>query len=184
MTYLTSADLANKLGTTLTASQTAYLNSVLSSAIDAYIDSMTGTTFGSTTPTTVYADGDNTSILSIPTMHTITSVSDDASNVIDSTRYKLYPRASSDKLAIRSLDTWDEGNENYAIVGVLGHKNVPADIRIVALELASNALIENISGLKSESVGDWSVSYDNAVKEISSQSLGILESYTRLSRRI
>jgi len=183
MTYITQPNLEAKLGRTLTANESSYFTSVLAPSIDAYIDKQTGTTFGGSTPSTIYVDGNDEELVVIPTMHTITEVKQDEVIMAVNT-YSLYPRGAVDSLAIRNTADWNKGDENISVTGVLGYTVIPADIKLAALELATNSMTEIVNGYKSESVGDWSVSYDNSIKGITPQSLGILEGYARLSRRM
>jgi hypothetical protein len=182
--YTTTENIENKLGATLTPEQAAYLTDVLSPAIVSYIDNATNASFANV-GATVYADGEGTSLLSIPTMNTITELRNENGDVIPSTEYSLYPAGSTNKIAIRHKNgTWDDGYENFTVVGNLGYADVPDDIVHVATELAINALTVNNSGLKSEKVGDWSATYADVEKSISPISMNILKSYDRLSRRI
>lgn len=187
MAYTTTANIESKLGAALTTEQVAYFTNVLSGGIDAYINQKTQTMFASVDTTNVYVSGDGSSVLVIPTMNTITAVvrisgADDES-VITTSDYVTYPRGEDDKYALRSKSGfWSEGFENYKITGKLGYKKIPEDIIYVATELAVNGLNANTNNYKSEKVGDWSVTYADADKFLSSESLGILASYRRLSR--
>lgn len=185
--YTTQAHIEAKLGTSLSASQVTFFNNVLDSAIDVFVNTQTGTQFGATVAGDVYVDGSGTSEMTIPTMHTITAVAeideDDVEEVV--TDYLLFPRGKDDKFSVRHKSgTWEENIENYKISGILGHKTVPGDITLVATELAVNALNENNNNYKSESVGDWSVTYAEMEKTLSRESKEILNGYKRLSRGI
>lgn len=182
--YTTTENIKNKLGQSLTEHQAAYFTDVLSPVIDTYIDNQTNTSFVNGAAT-VYADGEGTSLLIIPTMNTVTAVRNESGDTIPSTDYTLLPQGSTEKTAIRSkAGIWSEGYENYSIIGKLGHSAVPETITHIATELAVNALTVNNSGLKSEKVGDWSATYADVEKNISPLSLELLKSYDRLSRRI
>lgn len=187
--YTTQANVEAKLGTTLTDDQASYFINVLSPAIDRYIERETGMIYGSTTAVSVYVDGTGTGTLIIPTMNTITAVArvntDGTEEAISVDDYSTYPRGDTDKYALRHLNgTWEEGIENYKVTGKSGASTVPADIVMVATELAINALNESNTNYKSESVGDWSATYAETNKSISDESRNILLSKRRLSRSI
>lgn len=187
--YTTVDYIQNKLGDTLTDSQSSYFDSVLDSSIDKFIDSQTHTQFGSEDEVDVYVTGEFSPMLVIPTMHDITEVyvvnDDDTETLIDPTTYSLYPRGDDDKYAIRKIGgMWYEGFENYKVVGKLGFKDIPGDIALVATELAVNAFQSNYNNYASERVGDWAVTYKDMSASLSSESQSILNSYTRLSRSI
>lgn len=187
--YTTTDNIESKLGASLTTAQKSYFTNVLSRAISKYIDTQTGTTFGSRKIVDVYIDGEDNFQGIIPTMHTITGIynvdSGDTATLIDASAYNFYPRGSDQVYAIRNINgTWAEGLDNIKITGMLGYKNVPDDITLVATELAVNALNDNSTGYKSEKVGDWSATYADIQKSISTESTAILRSYNRLSRRI
>lgn len=189
MAYTTQENIEDKLEAALSQDQADYFTNVLSPAIDAFINQQTETQFGSDTAANVYVNGECSSILVIPTMHTITDlvkVEDDGTETTISTDdYVTYPQGEADKYAIRSrTGTWDEGFENYKVSGKLGYTAIPADITLVATELAVNALNENVGNYKSERVGDWAVTYADTAKTLSSDSQQILANYRRLSRSI
>lgn len=188
MAYTTTANIAAKLGRSLTTEETTYFSSVLSAGIDAYIERMTGVTFGSTVSTSVYVQSDGTSTLVIPTMHDITAVArlkDDGSEegvAVDD--YYTYPRGANDKLALKHINGEWEENAEYKITGELGYTAVPGDITSIATDMAVYALTENSNNYKSEKVGDWSATYAETDTTISPESLAILSGYQRLSRSI
>lgn len=185
MAYVTKADIEAALGTTLTAEQTTYFESVISPGIDAYIDKETETSFGGTIPQVVYVSGNGSSLLIIPTMHTITGVTKlDDSTVVPISEYTLIKANSDDVYAIKHKNaTWDDDIMNYTVSGIPGHKAVPADIKMVATELALASLSnQSVNGYKSEKVGDWSVTYGDS--ETSTRSISTLHSYRRLSRSL
>ena len=183
MAYTTIEQVTSAMGS-LTDEQTAYFSSTLDAAIDKYINKETETYFGETASTTAYASGDGTSTLIIPTMHTITAVKDESGNVVPAETYYAYPRHSYEKYAIMGQN-WSEGVENYRIEGIMGYKTVPADIISVATELAVNklsGLTASTKGYKSEKTGDWSATYLDGEKNLSTNSLSTLSGYLRLSR--
>jgi hypothetical protein len=187
--YTTEANIAARLGTSLTDDQASYFNDVLSDSIDAYINRVTGTAFSSTDSVDVYVDGTDSNMLIIPTMHDITSVSvvenDGTETAIPVDEYRTYPQGETDKYAIRNLNgTWTEGIENYKVTGSVGFTDVPADLVEVATEMAVNSLNANVNNYQSEKVGDWSVTYSGAQNSLSSDSVSTLNSYRRLSRSI
>lgn len=188
--YTTAVNAANRLQIELSPEQTAYFNDVMDKAIDEYIDGETRTTFGGTEVTTVYVDGSCTNMLVIPTMHDITQIQklardDSVEETLDTSDYLLYPSGDPDTYAIRLRSgIFTEGFENYAITGVLGHRDVPEDIMMVATELAANGINQNISNIKRERVGDWDVIYKDADTELSLDSTSTLARYKRLSRSI
>lgn len=188
--YTNATNLEGRLGTTLTSSQSTYYNSTLGVAIDKYIDKYTETTFDSDNIITVYVDGTDTKSLVLPTMHDITAISlvadDGTETALLGTDYVLFPRGSDNKYAVRRLTgKWTIGIENYKITGKLGFKGVPEDITLVATELAANNLLStNNTGISSERVGDWSVTYSNMDKGLSDNSKDILSKYNRLSRNM
>lgn len=190
MAYTTSANIAARLGKSLTADQSTYFTSVLDAAIDAYINKITGTSFGSTVSVEVYVETDDTQggTLVIPTMHDITSLAkvnnDGTEELIPVDDYYTWPRGVDDKLAIKSVSGDWESDATYKITGELGYKNIPADIVEVATELAVNGLSGNVNDYKSEKVGDWSVTYAEGEKQLSSSAMTVLNSYNRLSRSV
>lgn len=188
MAYTTQANVEAKVGT-LSAEQITYLNTVLIPAIDAYINKETGTVFGSTESVEIYVSGNDSEMLNIPTMHDITEVSivdGSTETTVPSVDYVAYPRSADDKYAIQSLsESWEEGFDNYKITGELGLKTVPADIKMIATEMAVNSLsMANNQNVKSESVGDWSVTYRENQQIISVESKSVLANYRRISRSI
>lgn len=188
--YTTVANIQNRRGIPLTDGQIAYFNDVLSPAIDSFINQATGTAFSSPdAPVDVYADGSCSNMLIIPTMHDITSVQslagDGTATVVDPTYYVAYPTSSTNKLAIRNrTSVWNEGFENYIVTGKLGYSDVPADIVMVATEMALLTFTKNPDMLKRERVGDWDVIYADAKTELSDDTLAILNTYHRLSRSV
>jgi hypothetical protein len=187
MSYVNQTDV-EALSGSLSSEQADYLNGALGAAIDSYINRITDTKFGDTTTTDVYVDGNGTANLIIPTMHTITAVThiddDGTEDVVDAADWFAYPRGETDKYAIRSLNgEWDDGFQNYKVSGILGFSAIPADISLVATELAVNGLTTT-NNYKSERVGDWSVTYSDMEQALSSDSQAILNSYRRLSRGV
>lgn len=189
--YTTQTNIEAKLGSSLSTSQAAYFADVLDDMIDTFINNETETQFGSQTPTSIYASGECSKMLTIPTMHIITevkSLNDDGSDdtvLVSGTDYLEYPQAGVDRYALRRLnDVWDEGIENYKITGNYGYNDIPADIVHVATEIAVNILTADTNNYKSERVGDWSVTYNSVAKELSVESQNILANYRRLSRDI
>ncbi len=188
--YTTTAKITDKLGTSLTTAQSNYFTNVLNAAIDATINRITGTAFGSTTSTSIYVDGSDSSLLIIPTMHDITAVAkldDNTSTYIalPVADYRTYPQGDLNKYAIRNINgTWSDGLENYKITGKLGFAEIPADIIDIATTMAIDSLGGNANNYKSERVGDWAVTYADTEKTILTEAMSILESYRRLSRSI
>ena len=182
--YTTTENIENVLGTELSAEQAAYFTNVLSPAIVSYIDNVTNTSFANVSAT-VYVNGSGISLMSIPTMNTITAVLDEGGNTVPTTEYSAYPQSAVEKIALRHKSgVWEEGAENYTIVGKLGHSTVPSDIVHVATTIAVNALTSDHSGYKSEKTGDWSATYADVEKQLSPANIDILKSYDRISRRI
>lgn len=185
MAYTTQENIESRIGE-LTADQAAYFTNVMSPAIDAYIDSVTETNFGNaeSDDVTFYVNGTGTNMLTIPTMSEVTSVSHDG-DVINESEYVPFPQGSAAKLAIRKKDgTWSCGDENYVVVGKAGYSTIPADITMIATELAVNGLQARTDSIKSEKTGDWAVTYAEGEQNISPRSLDILQTYRRLSRSI
>jgi len=185
--YTSEANIAAKLGTALTDEQSAYFTDVLDAGIDAYINRITGTSFGVTLSGAVYVSGEGTGTLLIPTMHDITSVARmtdvNAEELIPVDDYTTFPRSSDNKYALRKQDgIWEDGFDNYKVTGEMGYKTIPADIVLIATELAVNDLHANINGYKSERVDQWSVTYGETSNALSDSSLVALADYKRLSR--
>lgn len=188
MAYTSITQVQSALGKPLTTEQVEYFNNTLRDSIDGYIDSETQTTFGTTNVTTVYASGNGTSLLNIPTMHTVSVVMGEDNTPYPITEYTKYPRGGDEVLALRNVNgNWSEGVENYTVVGSLGYKNIPAEISAIATEIAINNLTGLSSatlGVKSERVGDWSATYQDKEITMSTRSIDTLRSYRRLSRSI
>lgn len=189
--YTTTANIAARLGTSLTNDQAMYFASVLDSGIDALIEEKTGTRFGSTEVVEVYVSGDGSDTLIIPTMHDITSVAritdDDTEEALSVDEYRTVPRGLSKptKLALKHLTgSWEEGTDNYMVTGKLGYAEIPADITMVATEMAVSAMKANVNNYKSERVGDWSVTYNDEKQPLSAQSEVVLNNYRRLSQAV
>ena len=185
--YTNQADVEARLGTKMTDEQAAYFES-LSLSTDAYIERVTGTKFGSTEIVDVYVDGEAGPMLIIPTMHDITAVTriaeDGAETVLSVSDYRVYPMGAANTYAIRRINgEWEDGPDRYKITGVLGYKEVPADIAMVASELASGSIKADSNQYKSEKVGDWSVTYSDSTS-VSTDAMTTLNGYKRLSRSI
>jgi hypothetical protein len=187
--YTTAENIAARLGEALTAEQETYFNDVLSPSIDTYINRYTNTQFGSTDEVDVYVNGEDSSMLVIPTMYGIENlyvVSDDGETLVDSDTYVVYPQGSEQsKYALRNKGgTWSEGFENYKVHGKLGFAEIPDDIVEVATQMAVSGITANVGNYKSEKVGDWAVTYSDTQESLSPDSLSVLASYRRLSRSI
>lgn len=188
--YTTSADLSAALQRSLTATETEYFDSVLDAYIDEYINQATGTSFGLTNSDSVYVTApDNVNeMLVIPTMHDISAVvkvnNDDSEEAVSVDDYYTYPRGKDNKYALVNKNGQWESEATYKITGELGYKQIPADIVLVATEIAKNALLENVNNYKSEKVGDWSVTYSDVANSLSGNSLLTLNRYRRISRSI
>jgi hypothetical protein len=118
-------------------------------------------------------------------MHDITEVvklaNDDTEEAVDEADYYQYPRGLDDVYALKHKNgQWADG-ATYKITGQLGHKNVPADIVILATELAADQINLNINNYKSEKVGDWSVTYSDTAHTLSSSAQNTLANYRRIS---
>jgi len=189
--YTTQTNIEDKLGASLSTHQTSYFNNVLDDMIDTFINNETETLFGSQTATTIYASGEDTSMLVLPTCHLITAVvklNDDGSEadtLASGTDYLAYPAQGVDKYALKKITgTWDEGVENYKISANYGYNDIPADIVHVATEIAVNILTMDTNNYKSEKVGDWAVTYNDMAKQLTPEAQNILANYRRLSRDI
>lgn len=189
MSYTSITDIQNKLGTTLSDEQADYIEAIIP-AIERVIETETGTQFTGEGATEVYASGDGTSTLILPTVNAITAVThvgdDGDETAIAESDYVEYPRGGSEIYALRRVNggSWEEGIDNYKISCTSGYSATPPDIKLVATEMAINALNDNASNYKSEKVGDWAVTYSETTRTLSSTSQQILNSYKRLSRSI
>ena len=189
MAYITQADVEAKLGTTLTEDQASYLEDTLIPSIASYIDYEAGTFFDNDTTTDEYVDGNGSNMLIVPTMWSVESVysidSDDTETELDASTYTVYPRSGPVYAVRRKNGTWDDGFENYKVVGKLGYEGLPSVVKNIALEMAVNELTADTNNYKSERVGDWSVTYgDTAKAPVSSNSLLLLQGYRRISRSV
>jgi hypothetical protein len=181
--YTDLATIEARLGRLLTYDEAVYFSDVLNGAIKRLIDEKTETTFGSDEVIDVYVDGDNTSVLNIPTMHDITEVNDADGNEV--TEYLEYPKAKNHTMALRlKSGLWAEGVENYRVTGKYGYGEVPADVKMASTDLAVSTFTEALNNYKSEKVGDWSVTYDTVKKQLSPEIDAVLNKYKRLSRSI
>lgn len=181
--YTDRTSIENVLGRTLTDREFAYFDATLNAAIQKYIDEKTETTFGKSDPTIIYASGDGTNILVLPTVHDITEVKHGDDTIED---YQESPRHGDERFCLVA-NSWEKGVENYAISATLGYKEIPADIKAVATEIAVNyfsGLQATTEGYKSEKVGDWSATYLNGEQALSERSMDTLADYIRLTRRI
>ena len=183
--YTTQTNVEQALGRTLTTDEAAHLTSVLLPGITAYINQKTNTLFGSDDEVEIVVSGCGSSRLIIPTMWEVSSVELDGSPV-DSASWKKYP-STGPYLALTKIDgIWAEGQDNYVVKGKLGYQTVSSDITSVATQMAVTAFSskkENGASIKSEKVGDYSVTY-GIDEGAASSSLIILNNYNRLSRSI
>lgn len=186
MAYTTQANVEAITGT-LSAEQATYFSSVLLPGVEAFIDKETETSFGSSTVVQVFVSGTDGDFLIIPTMHDITAVHNmETDEAVSSSEYTLIPQGGDNKEAVYHKNAgWSDGIENYRITGEAGYKEVPADITLVATEMAASGLSSaGIHGYKSERVGDWAVTYADVTSYASPKLLSILRSYRRLARSI
>lgn len=185
MAYITTTDIANHLGITLTAGQTT-LSTVLIESAEDYIETLCGggvipkRVFDSAdTDSTRYYDGDDSAILTIDDLRAVTSVSlDDTALVKDEDYYLLPYNATTDgepftQIALIQPETringnsrltssvyylWEKGQRNVSITGKFGYStSVPNTVKLAVLRIVAQFLKDSIGG---------------TAKEISSESLG------------
>ncbi len=131
-------------------------------AVTDYIESYCGRRFKDTTYTDEYYDGDGETDLILkqfPITDTaeisITFVSDDVETAVDNDDLEFY----NDEGMIY-YPRWPRGRKNIKITYSAGYATIPADLAQACIELV--ATIHNrrkTGGAKSESIGDYSITY-------------------------
>lgn len=151
-------------------------------AVKLYIDKYCGKTFEISGDTTRYFDGNGKDRILVDSLISITTIQilDNDGNVettLGTTDYILYPLNETEKNEVRltgdSAVAFTSGNKRLKIVGQFGNAaSVPDDISLAATMLVAECVSASAGGTKkSESLGDYSVTYDFLTN--STRALGI-----------
>lgn len=165
--YTTKIKMETFLGQTISVSVTDYIASAQS-----YIEVFTGRIFAPDDEETVKTiDGNGKDLMYIPDASEVSKVeiaTDDFGDTfkeIDSDDYKVIEDNNSQyvkQIYLRN-NIFHRGIRNVRITGKFGWKETPADIRFCATVLASGMYNAKagVGDMKSESIGQYSVSYDD-----------------------
>lgn len=199
--YTAKVDIQNYLMQTIDASFDTQLNNWIT-AVEKYIEQLTSRIFiADETASARLFDGLNGQALLIDDCVAITKVEtgndgygDSFSEVLasGSGRYLTLPNNNSAQgLPIRKIlltaGFWISGIQNHRITAKWGYSiNAPEDIRWAATVLVSGICIPgitgNIGGIKSEKIGDYSVSYETEGQRADhAKAMEILQSYQKIN---
>ena len=184
--YTSKEKIDNFLGVDVTINLIDYILSA-----QQYIDTFTGRTFANDTNESIkLINGNSGSILQIPEATEITKLeiaSDgwgDNFTEILTADYKLISSndgLSANKIALRS-SIFTTGLGNVRLTGKWSMGEIPADLSFCATVIASGMYNAQLAGgvLKSESIGQYSVSYDDKDWAKLDKVKQILQSYQKL----
>jgi len=158
--------------------------------VSAFIEAYTGCSFINTTYTAEKYDGDGTRELLLDhyPISSVTSLTDTptgeaATTVTVATELLIYSQEGRLKLKsdATSVAAFTADDQNISVTYVAGHgaaiANLPADIVAVATQMVVTSLSQNATGVTSEKIGDYSVTYDG--KPVSDEAQGVLDIYKR-----
>lgn len=183
--YTTQAKVLQYLGLSALPSPLSSLDDFIAAAVS-FIDKYTGRSFDEGDPEDRKYDGDSSNLLLIDEASAITTVKiyDNSGNLLftlGTGDYVLYPENKTAKNAIklksgRQVGSFQKGSQNVTVSGTFGG-DLPDAIAFAATQLVG-AMVEdnyiNATGdIKSESLGEYSVSYQSVKK--SSDRLGIYD---------
>jgi hypothetical protein len=169
--FITTSDLSSYLGRSVTADAGGTI------AVDAaceLVRTMTGQTFNAGT-STIHLDGTGTDALPLPEFPvntvgtvavggTITSGSIAGGSAVTNWALRgdgVLLRTAGAAVADYTEDVlplrWPKGRQNIQVTYTHGYSTVPADIRMVALHIASRLIVQGVA--QYETVGDVSMRY-------------------------
>lgn len=185
MAYTTKAKIENYLMIDISTAFDSQITDWISAA-EEYINKYVGQKFGPTSETRYY-DGSGTTELIIDTFTgsltieilelTGTDVEFTLTEGMNSD-YLIYPFNDTDKFKLimstnSQIGYWPRGVRRIKITGNFGVGSaVPKDIELVATKLVADVIKQGLKGgvISSESLGDYSVTFDNTFDE---NSLGL-----------
>jgi len=187
MGYTTQTKVLQYLGLSALPSPLTSLSDFIA-AVKAFIDKYTGRTFESGTSEDRKYDGDGSDTLLIDDATEITAIKiyDDTGNLLftlTASDYKLYPENKSyfNQITLRlgsQVAHFQRGHQNIVVTGKFGFSTaIPDDLAFAATQMVA-AMVEdnyiNSTGdIKSESLGEYSVTYQSVKK--ASDRLGIYD---------
>lgn len=180
MSYTTKTKIENFLMVDIDAAFDSQINDWISAA-EEYINNYTGRTFGHSA-TTKYFDGSGNTELIIDsftgslTVNILESNSDDTEYTLTEGQdndYITYPYNETSKYKLimttnSQIGYWPKGKGRIKLTGNFGvGSTVPKSIEFVATKLVSKIIEKGLKGgqISSESLGDYSVTFDNTVDE-------------------
>ncbi len=196
MAYTTQAKVLQYLGLSALPSPLTSVADYIA-AVTALINKYTGRTFEEGTSEDREYDGDGSSSLLIDDATEITAIKiyDDTGNLLftlTTDDYVLYPenKTTKDKIQLREgsqVSRFERGHQNIKVTGKFGFSSsIPADVELAATQLVSAIVQDNYlntsSNVKSESLGEYSVTYNDVNK--AANKLGvydILDNYREIA---
>lgn len=185
--YTTKIEVENYILEDIDASFISQIDKWISS-VESFIDHYTGRNFIATPEPSEgdprYYDGSGKRELIIEDCLSISSITIDDEEVTANDWY-LYPSNGLPKTkVILKSNSFTRGNQNVVITGVWGYSSVvPDDIKLAAtVFMAGIIAYANDPGAKSETIGRYSVTYNDKVTWADhKQALDILDRYRKFS---
>lgn len=185
MALITKTDLENRLGRTLTATESSAFT-IINDSAQALVERILNTEVESVSPSTRYYDG-GVQYLEIDPCTDLTAVCyvDDDQNVIDtisSSEYTLDPNIRAVKTMIRyRVGRFPRGFNNIAVTAkfsIYDDADTLAIVKNALLDILTQT-IENKENITSESIEGYSVSYGelketSSIKALNTISQGII----------
>ena len=176
--YTTKEAVEKYLGISISETIDEWIN-----AIQKFIDNYTGTRFEISAEETRYFDGNGKKNLLIDECVSVSKVEvKEGESWYEISDYYLYPLNSTPKFQILNLEgIFPKGNKNVRITGKFGFSETPPDdIKLVATILVAgvyNNKRRTEKEIKTERIGDYSVSFDEKQFKDFEWAMKVLKSY-------